>query len=497
MSIGKRIFSLCLAAWTLTTALPFSAMATDTEDEDSGIVIDTSGDEVYDIYTYKVVEDTITITSCDTAATVAEIPTEIDGIPVTAIGDAAFMSCGFLTNLTVPEGITSIGESAFSECSMLCTVTLPESLTTLGKGAFESCTMLSIVELPDSLTELPDALFYDCSYLPELTLPAHLEKIGKETFYSCTILETITLPETLTEIGNYAFQNCQALTSVTLPAACENLGDYVFDGCQALLEIDVAPENPAYTSIDGVLFTGDGETLLRFPQNSPVTSYTVPESCTALADWSFIGSTLLEQIDLGQVTEIGEDCFYYCTSLQSIEVPEGVTTLPGAVFGYCLAMETATLPSTLEEIGDHCFYSCASLAEINIPDGVTSLGDGSFYNCVALLELRLPASITEIGEQALGYYTPSTATDSSKAERIALLQVHNDGSAAVSSYLFRWKLKAYLGWIIAGAILLVIAAFVLLLVWIHRKNNRIRPTSRTASSANASKKRPKSERKRS
>lgn len=485
---------LTAAVCCVTLALPCGALdgANSTAEEESGIAVDTSGDAAYDVFTYRENESGgITITSCDTAATAAQIPTEIDGKPVTEIGDAAFMSCGFLTSIEVPVGVTKIGESAFSSCAMLCTVTLPEGLTEMGKGAFESCSMLSEVQLPSTLTVLSDALFYDCGYLPYLELPDTVREIGNETFYSCTTLVEINLPEGLEKIGDYAFQNCQALTGAALPSTCTELGVYVFDGCQALAEITVAEENPSYMAQDGVLFTADGTTLIRYPQARTETSYTVPETCEALADWSFIGTTALEQIDLGSVTSIGEDCFYYCTSLKEVTVPEGVTELKGAAFAYCMAMERVTLPSTLKTLGNHCFYSCAALKDIHIPEGVTSLGDQCFYNCVALLDLTLPSSITDIGDQALGYYTPSTASDSSEYERIDLLEVHNQGSSAVTAYMRSWKAGSYVGWIIAGAVVLGAAVLIVVLVLVHRHRNRIRPTSRHAAEQSKRKKKAK------
>ena len=129
-------------------------------------------------------------------------------------------------------------------------------------------------------------------------------------------MKEVTLPEGVASIGDYAFQNCQVLEQAKLPASCTTLGKYVFDGCQALTALDVAEGNTAYLSQDGVLFTKDGETLVRYPQAKAETAYTVPEGCRTLADWSFIGSTTLEQINIDGVTSIGEDCFYYCTSLK-------------------------------------------------------------------------------------------------------------------------------------------------------------------------------------
>lgn len=476
---GLLAMLLCGFVWTAPTVVAQND-GNSALDEDSGIAVDTSGDNSYDVFTYRENESGVTITSCDTSATDVEIPAEIDGKPVTEIGDAAFMNCVVLTSLEVPEHVTKIGESAFNACSMLCTVALPEGLTQMGKGAFESCEMLSQVEIPSTLTALPDALFYNCSYLPSLVLPDTVRSIGSEAFYSCTALTEITLPEGLEQIGDYAFQNCQKLEEVHLPASCMELGNYAFDGCQALTTFTVAEENPSYAAEDGVLFSADGATLIRYPQARAETAYTVPEGCETLADWSFIGATTLEQIDMGNVTKIGEDCFYYCTALKEIMIPEGVTELVGAAFAYCMSLERVTLPSTIQKLGDHCFYSCAKLAEVNVPEGVTTLGDRCFYNCVALMELTLPASVSEIGEEAIGYYTPSDAGDGDKAERIALLQVHNEGSDAVEEYLRSWRDGSYIGWVIAGSVVVVLVGGVTALVLVHRNRNKIRPTSRNA-----------------
>ena len=411
------------------------------ETDDSGISIDTSGDTSYDVFTYRENDTGVCIPSCDTAATSADIPEEIDGKPVTEIGDAAFMNCAYLTAIDVPSHVTKIGESAFSSCPMLCQVSLPEGLTELGKGVFESCTMLS----------------------------------------------QVTLPEGVASIGDYAFQNCQVLEQAKLPASCTTLGKYVFDGCQALTALDVAEGNTAYLSQDGVLFTKDGETLVRYPQAKAETAYTVPEGCRTLADWSFIGSTTLEQINIDGVTSIGEDCFYYCTSLKSIVIPDGVAELNGAVFGYCLSLEEVKLPATIWKLGDHCFYSCAKLNKIDLPEGLTTLGDQCFYNCVSLLEMNLPQTITEIGDQAIGYYTPSDSKDNT-AKKIDRLHVYNAGSNAVSQYIRQWKSDDYKYWIISGAVAVVIVGGVIALISVRRYRNKIRPTSRHASETKRKKK---------
>ena len=187
------------------------------------------------------------------------------------------------------------------------------------------------------------------------------------------------------------------------------------------------------------------------------------------------------------MTSIGEDCFYYCTSLKSIVIPDGVAELNGAVFGYCLSLEEVKLPATIWKLGDHCFYSCAKLNKIDLPEGLTTLGDQCFYNCVSLLEMNLPQTITEIGDQAIGYYTPSDSKDNT-AKKIDRLHVYNAGSNAVSQYIRQWKSDDYKYWIISGAVAVVIVGGVIALISVRRYRNKIRPTSRHASETKRKKK---------
>ena len=64
------------------------------------------------------------------------IPSELDGYPVTAIGDSAFYYCEGLYSVVIPEGVTTIGKEAFRECGDLTSVAIPDSVTHIGDVAF-------------------------------------------------------------------------------------------------------------------------------------------------------------------------------------------------------------------------------------------------------------------------------------------------------------------------------------------------------------------------
>jgi hypothetical protein len=376
---------------------------------------DTTSGTLYEDLEYEIADDGhVVITNCLQSATTCTVPEEIDGAPVTEIGDDAFAECYFLETLELPDTITTIGRQAFSACSTLETLVLPDTVTSMGEGLFDSCESLKTVVLPANITELPQATFYECTALVDVTLPQQLVTIGSESFYGCTALQRITLPEGTENLDDYAFQGCTALETFHFPASLVNVGGYFFEECTALTEITVDDANEMFVSQDGVLFTKDGTTLVSYPPKKAGTTYTIPEGCTTLANGSFLDALYLQSVDLGSAVNFGQDVFFRCTALEEMTIPEGVTELGTTMFAYCSSLRSVTLPSTLQTIGDYCFFSCDSLTEVTVPEGTQTLGGYCFFNCPSLKTLHLPDSLTEIGDGAMGYYTvESESTDAS------------------------------------------------------------------------------------
>jgi len=86
----------------------------------------------------------VTITKYVGKATVVNIPPTIQGSPVTAIGEDAFMN-GKITSVTIPNSVKSIGDAAFGSCYSLTSITIPASVTSIGDNAFGSCFNLASV----------------------------------------------------------------------------------------------------------------------------------------------------------------------------------------------------------------------------------------------------------------------------------------------------------------------------------------------------------------
>ncbi|MBR0484252.1 MAG: glycoside hydrolase family 9 protein, partial [Oscillospiraceae bacterium] len=120
----------------------------------------------YGVLNYQAENGGITITGCDAKAESVEIPSEIDGMPVTKIGATAFYGCA-LTSVVIPEGVTDIASGAFWHSKKLTEVSLPSTLTTIERFAFNDCPSLISISFPESLTTVGNSAFTDTAWLAQ------------------------------------------------------------------------------------------------------------------------------------------------------------------------------------------------------------------------------------------------------------------------------------------------------------------------------------------
>ncbi len=123
---------------------------------------------------------------------------------------------------------------------------------------------------------------------------------------------------TVTNIKEDSFADCQLLTSVEIPATVTFIGGNAFKGCSNLANFTVAADSKNFSSVDGVLFTKDGVTLINYPVKKEG-EYTIPATVTMIATGAFAGSTGLTTLNLsGTVAFIGAEAFADCSSLASV-----------------------------------------------------------------------------------------------------------------------------------------------------------------------------------
>jgi hypothetical protein len=214
----------------------------------------------------------------------------------------------------IPSSVTTIGNSAFSGCTGLTSVTIPDSVTSIGYYAFWGCTGLTSVTIPDSVTSICDSAFSGCTGLTSVTIPDSVTSICDSAFSGCTGLTSVTIPDSVTTIGDSAFIGCTGLASVALGNSVESIGDHAFEDCTGLASIIVDSANPNYQSIDGVLFSKDGKTLIAYPAGKSGSAYVIPSSVTSVGWCAFFGCTGLTSVTIpSSVTNVSYGAFYGCT----------------------------------------------------------------------------------------------------------------------------------------------------------------------------------------
>ncbi len=299
------------------------------------------------------------------------VPTTVthDGVAytVTAVGRAAFYNCPELTSVSLPNTVTDIGYAAFYNCSAMTSVNIPSGVTTLGDFCFQSCRSLSSLTLPNGLVKIPLQCFAFCTSLTSINIPGTARVLDNFAFYSCQNLVNVTMQNGVESILLDAFCACTSLQTITLPASVSLIEMPAFDECHSLSEINVDNANTHYCSRDGVLFTAQLDTLVKYPENKFWLSYQVPDGVQVIAYFGFKDCDFLRSVTLPKsLKSIDLGGFYDCSALQGIDVPYGVKTIGRSAFYNCSSMSYADLPSTLTSLDFYAFHGVPDLATINV-----------------------------------------------------------------------------------------------------------------------------------
>ena len=125
-----------------------------------------------------------------------------------------------IKQVVIKNGITSIGKCAFLMCGNLIEVSMPESITEIGLGAFYDCDGLQEIELPKNVTTIDVEAFSCCDGLTAIECPNSLSTIGADAFSYCSNLMSIKIPKNVTAIDKTAFSECKGLTIYGYTNSC-------------------------------------------------------------------------------------------------------------------------------------------------------------------------------------------------------------------------------------------------------------------------------------
>lgn len=201
-----------------------------------------------------------------------EVPSEIEGLPVTRLCEACFYNSE-ASQIILPDTLKYINQFAFLRCTQLESIVIPDGVVEIGESAFDSCTALTEITIAGTCEKIADEAFLGCSMLEKIsvsdaeggnyaakdgilyskdmktlvlypaasdrkkfTVPKGTENIGISAFYGAMFLEEIDLSN-VKMIDDYAFEQCSELKKVKLAKDMESVGYCAFYDCHELKSI--------------------------------------------------------------------------------------------------------------------------------------------------------------------------------------------------------------------------------------------------------------------
>jgi len=268
-------------------------------------------------------------------------------------------------------------------------------------------------------------------------------------------IKRVIIEEGITSIGMRVIFSCDNLTSISLPQSLTTIGSYSIGECSSLVTIEVAYNNPNFSSVDGILYNKDKTTLIRFPEGKQSVSVW-PSSITTIGVGAFGGCRKIVSISLPEsLIYIESFAFRDCINLVSIILPESLTTIGSAAFSNCSNLVSITLPHSFETFifMRTAFQLCEKLVSIDVvnsnpnfssvdgilydkdktmlllfprgkqsisivPNSVTAIGDYAFAGCKYLKEITIPNSVKYIGYASFEQSGLTSVTIHASIERI-------------------------------------------------------------------------------
>ena len=313
---------------------------------------------------------------------------------------SAFAQNDYLSEIILNNALEAIYESAFANTN-LKHVKLPDSLTYLGRGAFENNHSLTEVIFPKQLRAISENAFANTG-LTKLEIPSNIEEIHSGAFYN-TKLSDLFLSEGIQRIASSAFVGNQ-LKVIELPASLQYLGSSAFGNSSKLRVVKIKSniELDRYYDVNTISpFTYQNYYGDEISKQRPESIFVNFEGgVSKVSDYLFNGVTPVKSVtfkDNINLTEIGNHAFDG-TSLTFLTLPDTVETLGEYAFGNINTLNSVNIPEKLTT-ADRAFAGSKKLNELrNKIEGIR-IPDGMFEN-TGLTTFIVPSGIKEIGKYA-------------------------------------------------------------------------------------------------
>lgn len=213
----------------------------------------------------------------------------------------------------------------------------------------------------------------------------HNDEIGEYMFASCHSLKKITLPYSITSIELAAFYECSELEEIIKFDNITKIRSGAFQNCSKLKEFKL----PKLQELESSTFEGCKSLI----------SLEIPEGITTLPKAFAQGCSSLKNVVLPKTLKTIENrALCKCESLTSLEIPEEITDLPSYFVAGCSSLKNVVLPKSLNYVGWGAFQECSSLERIDLPNTLENIQTNAFASCTSLKYFRLPEGIKNLGD---------------------------------------------------------------------------------------------------
>lgn len=330
------------------------------------------------------------------------------------------------------------------------------------------------------MTEIGNEAFFGAP-CKKITLPGGIRQIGLSAFRHSS-LEEIEIPSGVEVIKRAAFSETD-LHTVSIPASVAIIGSNPFSECENLAEIRVSGDNPAYKTVDGVLYTKDGKTLIQYP-GARGGQYPVENGTETIGYGSFAGSPIEGVVLPDSLRSIENMAFFECQKLASFNLPDSLENVGNLAFGeYAMfsfgdeetpLIESVHIGPNLKHIGTDAFimmniaafdvdennpgYASSggfitSKAKdmilevpgglgkiVTIPDGITTLQDNLLVNCEDGADFIIPDSVFRFGTSVFPY-TLGDKDESGRYKYIFEAKLHCSEGSAAEAYAKQFEIE--------------------------------------------------------
>lgn len=350
-----------------------------------------------------------------------------------ALADAQFNAIRKVGEITIPETVTAgvTYNGVLQGNATYKVIMLRANLFRAEESGVTS--QITKITIPKTVQHIESRCFDKCENMTEFVIEgasdgsSQLKEIDSHAFLNCKKLASITLPNSVTYLGENdpnsndggVFEGCESLTSFTFPSsyASNNLPSFTFKNCTNLATINWNGYNPKRLNKNA------------FENCDKITWSQVPQSVEELGDNCFYLCDALTSVDLSKIKKMDTGVFW-ATPLTSVEWPAAVTEIPantfwacgklttikgipgqpgawdnitkiGAnAFNMCTDLTTIKLPAELKTIDAQAFRSCDHLATVDYGTKVETIGDGAFWFTGALKKFFFKGSVKTLGAHA-------------------------------------------------------------------------------------------------